>query len=210
MTYRRAFRVGDRVQIGGTLGDVIETRVQVTHLRTAKNEEVIVPNSNILSNEVINYSSLARSDGLILHTTVGIGYEVPWRQVEAILLMAAERTEGLMKEPPPFVRQLALADFAVNYEINAYCDNAQAMFSLYDALHRNVLDVFNEYGIQIMTPAYRADPEVPKLVAKDGWFSAPAWGQRRWISSRTLRVQSNRSNRGAGDGILTGTYTGGT
>ena len=174
MTYRRAFRVGDRVQIGGTLGDVIETRVQVTHLRTAKNEEVIVPNSNILNNEVINYSSLARSDGLILHTTVGIGYEVPWRQVEAILLMAAERTEGLMKEPPPFVRQLALADFAVNYEINAYCDNAQAMFSLYDALHRNVLDVFNEYGIQIMTPAYRADPEVPKLVAKDGWFSAPA------------------------------------
>ncbi len=174
MTYRRAFRVGDRVQIGSTLGDVIETRVQVTHLRTAKNEEVIVPNSNILNNEVINYSSLARSDGLILHTTVGIGYEIPWRQVEAMLMMAAERTEGLMKEPLPFVRQLALADFAVTYEINAYCDNAQAMFSLYDALHRNVLDVFNEYGIQIMTPAYRADPEAPKLVAKDNWFSAPA------------------------------------
>lgn len=174
MTYRRAFRVGDRVKIGDKMGDVTEMRLQATHLRTVKNEEVIVPNSNILNNEVVNYSSLAQSRGLILHTTVGIGYETPWRQVEAMLLMATERTPGLMKEPPPFVRHQALGDFAVSYEINVYCDNAQAMFEIYTNLHRNILDIFNEYGVQIMTPAYEGDPEKPKVVPKEQWFSAPA------------------------------------
>jgi small-conductance mechanosensitive channel len=174
MTYRRAFKLGDRVKIGDTTGDVTEMRLQVTHVRTIKNEEVIIPNSSILNNEVVNYSSLALRLGLILHTKVGIGYETPWRQVEAMLLIAAERTPGLMRDPKPFVRQLSLGDFAVTYELNVYCDNAQAMSRLYTALHRNILDVFNEHGVQIMTPAYEGDPEVPKVVPKDQWFSAPA------------------------------------
>ena len=174
MTYRRAFRLGDRVKISGATGYVTGMRLQVTHLRTVKNEEVIIPNSTILNNEVVNYSSLARTRGLILHTTVGIGYETPWRQVEAMLLMAAERTPGLMREPAPFVRQLALGDFAITYEINGYCDNVQAMGQIYTALHRNILDVFNEHGVQIMTPAYEGDPEAPKVVPKEQWFSLPA------------------------------------
>src|SRR5262249_12299276 len=74
----------------------------------------------------------------------------------------------------PFVRQQALGDFAVTYEINVYCDNAQAMGMIYTALHRNILDIFNEYGVQIMTPAYEGDPEKPKVVPKEEWFSAPA------------------------------------
>jgi small-conductance mechanosensitive channel len=174
MTYRRAFRMGDRVKIGDMVGDVTEMRLQVTHLKTVKNEEVVIPNSTILNNEVVNYSSLARRLGLILHTRVGIGYETPWRQVEAMLLVGAERTPGLMREPAPFVRQLALGDFAVTYEINVYCDNAQAMNQLYTALHQNILDVFNEHGVQIMTPAYEGDPEQPKVVPKEQWFTAPA------------------------------------
>jgi small-conductance mechanosensitive channel len=174
MTYRRAFRMGDRVKISGVTGDVIEMRLQVTHLRTIKNEEVIIPNSTILNNEVVNYTSLARTRGLILHTTVGIGYETPWRQVEAMLLLAADRTPEIKREPAPFVRQLALGDFAVTYEINVYCDNAQAMSRIYTALHENILDVFNEHGVQIMTPAYEGDPEQPKVVPKEQWFSAPA------------------------------------
>lgn len=174
MTYRRAFRLGDRVKISGATGYVTGMRLQVTHLRTVKNEEVIIPNSTILNNEVVNYSSLARTRGLILHTTVGVGYATPWRQVEAMLLMAAERTPGLMREPAPFVRQLALGDFAITYEINGYCDNVQAMGQIYTALHRNILDVFNEHGVQIMTPAYEGDPEAPKVVPKEQWFSLPA------------------------------------
>jgi small-conductance mechanosensitive channel len=174
MTYRRAFKVGDRVRIGDTMGDVTEMRLQVTHLRTIKNEEVVVPNSAILGSAIVNYSSLARQGGLILHTRVGIGYETPWRQVEAMLLTAADRTPGLMKTPPPFIRQLALGDFAVTYELNVYTDDAQAMGAIYTGLHRNVLDVFNEYGVQIMTPAYEGDPEVPKVVPRERWFDAPA------------------------------------
>ena len=174
LIYRRAFKLGDRVKINDTIGDVVEVRLQVTHLRSYKNEEIIVPNSLILNSQVINYSSLAGKQGLILHTTVGIGYEVAWRQVEAMLLMAAGRTPGLLKEPSPFILQQSLGDFAVNYELNVYCDDAQAMLTLYAELHRNILDVFNEYGVQIMTPAYRTDPQQPKVVPKAQWHAAPA------------------------------------
>ena len=101
LTYRRAFKVGDRVKIGDAVGDVIQMRLQVTHLRSFKNEEIVVPNSQILAGNVLNYSSLARLQGLTLHTEVGIGYETPWRQVEGMLLAAADRTSGLSTEPMP-------------------------------------------------------------------------------------------------------------
>ena len=174
MIYRRAFKLGDRITVDNLTGDVIERRLMVTHLRTIKNEEIIVPNSTIINSNIINYSTLARSHGLILHTTVGIGYETPWRQVEAMLKLAAERTSGLVKEPQPFVLQKSLGDFAITYELNAYCDNPHAMAQLYTAMHQNVLDVFNEHGVQIMTPAYEGDPEKPKVVPKDQWYQAPA------------------------------------
>lgn len=174
MTYRRAFRVGDRVKIGDVVGEVTEIRLQVTNLRTTKNEEVVIPNATILNSEIVNYSTLASSQGLILHTTVGIGYEVPWRQVEAMLLMAAERTPGLLKEPAPFVLQQALADYAVDYELNVYCSDPRQMYQLYSRLHRSIQDVFNEYGVQIMTPSYEADTPDPKVVPKDRWYAAPA------------------------------------
>jgi small-conductance mechanosensitive channel len=174
MTYRQTFRAGDIVKIGQHVGAVESAGLMVTRLRTPKNEEVIVPNSQILGADVVNYSTLAKQRGLILHTTVGIGYETPWRQVEAMLLEAAERTDGILKEPRPFVLQTALGDFAVTYEINVHCDTPAQMPKLYTALHRNVLDVFNEYGVQIMTPAYEGDPAEPKLVPRDAWYQAPA------------------------------------
>jgi small-conductance mechanosensitive channel len=174
MIYRRAFKIGDRITVDNLTGDVIERRLMVTHLRTIKNEEIVVPNSTIINSNIINYSTLARSRGLILHTPVGIGYETPWRQVEAMLKLAAERTSGLVREPAPFVLQKSLGDFAITYELNAYCDNPHAMAQLYTAMHQNILDVFNEHGVQIMTPAYEGDPEKPKVVPKDQWYQAPA------------------------------------
>jgi small-conductance mechanosensitive channel len=178
MTYRRAFRVGDRVRIGSVTADVSRIRLQVTHLTTPKNEEVIVPNSTILNSEVVNYSTFARSKGLILHTKVGIGYETPWRQVEAMLRLAAERTPGLLREPPPFILLTELGDFAVVYELNVHCEDPRDMFPIRSALHRNILDVFNEYGVQIMTPAYEGDPDRPKVVPREQWHTAPADGGR--------------------------------
>ena len=174
MAYRRLFKNGDRVKIGNHIGDVEETRLMVTYLRTIKNELVAVPNSSIINEEVVNYSALAHKEGLILHATVGIGYQTSWRQVEGMLIHAAERTPGLLREPKPFVMEKELGEFAITYEINAYCDNPQAMERLYAALYASILDVFNEYGVQIMTPAYIADPPQAKIVPRDQWYAAPA------------------------------------
>ncbi len=174
MAYRRTFKPGDRVKIGEHVGIVEQTSLMVTYLRNLKNEMVVVPNSMIINGDVVNYTMLARRDGLILHTNVGIGYETPWRQVEALLLEAAARTPGLVTEPKPFVLQKELGDFAITYEINAYCHEPNGMGLLYTAMHQNILDLFNEYGVQIMTPSYEGDPEQAKVVPKDQWFTAPA------------------------------------
>ena len=175
IAFRRAFRVGDRVRIGDTIGEVTQVELLTTYLRSPKNEQIVIPNSLILNNEVVNYSALVRSGaGLIVHTNVGIGYETPWRQVEAMLVQAARRTPGIRAEPEPFVLQRSLGDFAVNYEINAYTDEPRRILATYSDLHRNILDVFNEYGVQIMTPAYEGDPEQPKVVPRDQWFTSPA------------------------------------
>lgn len=174
MTYRRTFRKGDRIRVGEVYGDVVDSRLMVTTVRTPKNELVVVPNSEILGKSVVNYTALARERGLVLHTTVGIGYETPWRQVEAMLLMAAERTPELAREPAPYVLQTALGDFAVSYQLNAYVHATEGLDRVYSSLHKNVQDVFNEYGVQIMTPAYVADPVPPKVVPPENWFAAPA------------------------------------
>jgi len=174
LIYRRAFKVGDRVKIGDAVGEVIETRTQVTHLRSVKNEEIIIPNSEILSGQVLNYSSLARDRGLILYTEVGINYSTPWRQVEALLLAAAARTPDLGTTPAPFVLLKRLGDFAVTYELNVPCGDVMAIARTYTALHKNVLDVFNEHEVQIMVPAYEGDPPEPKIVLPKDWYAAPA------------------------------------
>jgi small-conductance mechanosensitive channel len=174
LIYRRAFKVGDRIRVGDVTGVVTVSRLQVTHLRTVKNEEVIVPNSQMLNGTIVNYSSFASDKGLAVSVTAGIGYETPWRQVEAMLLLAAERTEGVLREPGPFVWHLSLGDFCVNYELNAFVADALAAPVVRTALSRNVLDVFNEYGVQIMTPAYRGDPEEPKIVRREDWHLPPA------------------------------------
>jgi len=172
--YRRAFKIGDRVKVEDVVGDVVEIKLLVTRLRSLKNEEIVIPNSTLINSHVTNYSSLAKEKGLILHTTVGIGYETPWRQVEAMLMEAANRTPGLLKSPPPYVLQKMLGDFCVTYEINGYCDKPLNMQITYTDLHRNILDLFNEYNVQIMTPAYEGDPAIPKVVPKERWFDAPA------------------------------------
>ncbi len=169
MTYRRAFKSGDRIQVNDFVGFVEEQSLMVTRLRSVKNEEIVIPNSVMLNSSVINYSIRARDKGIILHTTVGIGYETPWRQVDAMLKLAADRTPGLLKDPPPYVLKKELGDFCITYEINAYCNDAINMYTFYTQLHENILDIFNENNVQIMTPAYEGDPETPKVVPKDQW-----------------------------------------
>ena len=155
ITYMRPFKVGDRIKIGDVTGDVIEKTLLVTRLRTPKNEEVTIPNSSVLSGNTVNYSTMARTVGLIIHTTVTIGYDVPWKKMHQALLNAADRTEAILKEPKPFVLQTSLDDFYVSYQINGYTRETNRFNRIYSSLHQNIQDCCNEMGIEIMSPHYR-------------------------------------------------------
>ncbi len=172
LTYTSAFRLGDRVGIGETVGDVVEKTMLVTRVRTIKNVIVTLPNSAVLGSSVINYSAAAREAGLILNTGVTIGYDVPWRTVHGLLIQAARDTAGIVAEPAPFVLQTALHDFYVAYELNATTRDASAMAQLYSDLHRNIQDRFAEAGVEIMSPHYNAlrdgnAPALPPATAAD-------------------------------------------
>ncbi len=154
LTYTRAFRAGDRVKIGDHVGDIVEKSLWVTRLRTIKNEDIVIPNSTVIGAAVINYTEGKYQGGLIIHTTVTIGYDAPWRQVHQIMIEAARRTEGVLADPPPFVFQTALNDYNVSYQINAYTDRPHEMARLYSDLHQHLQDTFNEGGIEILSPMY--------------------------------------------------------
>lgn len=157
ITYMRPFKDGDRIQIGDVSGVVVEKSLLVTRLRTVKNEEITIPNSAVLSGNTTNFSAVAKSDGLIIHTTVTIGYDVPWRDVQAALLESANRTGNLLTTKSPFVLQTSLDDFYVAYQLNAYTAEAEAVAPIYSELHQHIQDVFAERGIEIMSPHYRAE-----------------------------------------------------
>jgi small-conductance mechanosensitive channel len=154
ITYMRSFDLGDRIRIGEVEGDVVEKSMLVTRIRTIKNEEISVPNNTLMNGNVINFSKMAKENKLIIYTSVTIGYDAPWREVHAALIRAAQRTERILKEPGPFVLQRALNDFYVEYQINAYIRDAQAMAITYSELHQNIQDSFNEAGIEIMSSHY--------------------------------------------------------
>ena len=154
LTYTRAYKLGDRVKIADTVGDVIEISSLVTRIRTIKNVDITVPNSMVLGSHITNFSSSAQEYGLILHTTVTIGYDAPWRTVHDLLISAARATRNILEHPEPFVLQTSLDDFYVSYQINAYTDKPSDMARTYSELHTNIQEKFNEGGVEIMSPHY--------------------------------------------------------
>jgi len=156
LTYTRGLRIGDRVKIGQTVGDVLERTLLVTRIRTIKNVVVTIPNGMVLNNEIINYNAPMLEEGLILNTTVTIGYDVPWRKVHDLLIQAALATCDILPDPKPFVFQTSLDDYYVSYELNAYTHVPERMAIIYSELHQNIQDWFNEAGVEIMSPAYKA------------------------------------------------------
>ena len=156
LTYTCAFRLGDRVKLGEAFGDIIETSLLATRVRTIKNEDITIPNSVVLGTAVTNYTREAKALGLILHSCVTIGYGTPWRQVHDLLIAAASATPGVLAEPRPFVWQTALNDFYVTYEINAYTASPRDMIDIYAALHARIQDSFYAAGVEIMSPHYTA------------------------------------------------------
>ena len=180
LTYTRAFRLGDRIKVGETTGDVVDKTLLVTRVETIKSEIVTIPNSLVMSAQIINFSTSAdEGDGVILHTSVTIGYDVPWKTVRDLLVEAAKETKNLLEKPEPFVLQTALDDFYVSYQINAYTKEPKYMAFAYSELHKNILDKFDAAGVEIMSPHYYALRDgnasaVPSVLNAKG-YSAPAF-----------------------------------
>ncbi|PZW44027.1 mechanosensitive ion channel-like protein [Mesonia algae] len=156
ITYMRPFKIGDRINIGNTSGNVVEKTLLVTRLRTIKNEEITIPNSAVLNGNTINYSSYGEQEGLIINTTVTLGYDIPYKKVNEALIEAALRTNAIQKKPQPFVLQTSLDDFYVSYQLNAYTKEPNKQALIYSELHQNIQDCCNEMDIEILSPHYRA------------------------------------------------------
>ncbi len=156
ITYMRPFKLGDRIKLNDTTGNIIEKTPLVTRIRTPKNEVVTIPNSFIMSSHTVNYSTSAREYGLIIHSEVTIGYDAPWRLVHQLLTEAALNTPGVLDDPRPFVLETSLSDWYPVYQVNAYIKEADNMGFIYSELHQNIQDRFNEAGIEIMSPHYMA------------------------------------------------------
>ncbi len=154
LTYTGAFRMGDRVKIADAVGDVVGKTLLVTRVRTIKNVDIAIPNALVLSSHIVNYSRAARAEGVILHTSVTIGYNSQWRQIHELLIAAAKKTADVIDEPAPFVLQTSLDDFYVTYELNVYTRNPWRMAVIYSDLHLNIQDTFNEAGVEIMSPHF--------------------------------------------------------
>ncbi|MHC0445525.1 mechanosensitive ion channel family protein [Flavobacterium sp. 3-218] len=158
ITYMRPFKIGDYIKIGDVSGEVIEKTALVTRIRTPKFEDITIPNATVLSSTSTNYSANTKQStaGLLIHTTVTIGYDVPWKDIYAALIDAALKTEMTEKEPKPFVLQTSLDDFYVSYQINVYTKEPTKQPRIYSSLHQNIQDSFFAAGIEIMSPHYSA------------------------------------------------------
>lgn len=156
ITYMRPFKLGDRIKLNDTTGNVIEKTPLVTRIRTPKNEVVTIPNSFIMSSHTVNFSQSARDYGLIIHSEVSVGYDIPWRKTHQLLVEAALNTPGVVDDPRPFILETSLQDYYPVYQVNAYIKDANQLAQVYSDLHQNIQDRFNEEGIEIMSPHYIA------------------------------------------------------
>ncbi|HEX7272670.1 MAG TPA: mechanosensitive ion channel domain-containing protein, partial [Casimicrobiaceae bacterium] len=176
LMYTRAFRPGEYVRIGETEGTVMALGAFATRVRTGLGEEVLLPNSYVLQNTTNNYSRAMQGAGFVVHTGVTIGYSTSWRQVHAMLEEAARRTKDIVTDPPPYVRQTKLSDFYVEYRLIGYAtiDHPDQRIDMLSRLHANIQDVFNEHGVQIMSPHYMTETAEPQVVPKAQWWTPPA------------------------------------
>lgn len=158
ITYMRPFKIGDFIKIGDVSGEVIEKTALVTRIRTPKFEDITIPNATVLSSTSTNYSANTKdsTNGLLIHTTVTIGYDVPWKEIHKALIEAALKTDMIEQTPVPFVLQTSLDDFYVSYQINVYTKEPTNQPRIYSSLHQNIQDSFNAAGIEIMSPHYSA------------------------------------------------------
>lgn len=154
LTYMRSFSNGDSIKVNDIVGDVVEKNLFTIKLKTSKNEIISIPNSSMLSANILNYTNSIKKDKLIITTTVMIGYDIAWQKVYECLINAALSTQNILDNPTPFVLQTKLDNFYVSYQVNAYVTTEKGMGSIYSELHQNIQDEFNKNGIEMVSPNF--------------------------------------------------------
>jgi small-conductance mechanosensitive channel len=173
VTYSRSLRCGEFVRVGNIEGTVTSVGTLATKIKSPRNEEITIPNAIVASEATTNFSRNV-AEGPYSSTSVTIGYDTPWRQVHALLLLAARKTPGVRTEPPPVILQAGLQDWYVQYSLFVALEQPHLRFFVLDVLHANIQDAFNEHGVQIMSPRYVIDPKKPKIVPPKDWYTPPA------------------------------------
>ncbi|MGX2164501.1 mechanosensitive ion channel family protein [Klebsiella pneumoniae] len=177
LIYSRALRKGDWIRLADNEGQVSEIGVLATKILTRENYIVTVPNAVVVSGKIINLSAESADGGVNLTTSVTIGtigYDTPWRQVHALLELAARRTPGIDQQIAPVVRKLGLLDWYTSYELQVRLLPTTKLPDGRNALHSSIIDVFNEFGVQIMSPNFVMQPKAAVVVPQEAWYAAPA------------------------------------
>jgi small-conductance mechanosensitive channel len=174
VVYSKSVRPTDYVRVGEVEGEVIDVGFLATKLKTPRQEEITIPHSVLVGNATTNFSRLAGPNGMVLTVSVTIGYDVPWRQVHALLLLGASRTDGIRKDPPPRVVQRELSDFYIQYQLLGHLEEGKSRAAVFSELHAQIQDAFNEHEAQIMSPHFESQPDRRVFVPKSEWYAAPA------------------------------------
>ena len=193
VVYSRSVRPADYVRVGDVEGEVIDVGFLATKLRTPRQEEITIPHSVLVGTATTNYSRLAGDNGMVVTTSVTIGYQIPWRQVHALLLLGAARTHGLRRDPPPRVMQRELSDFYVQYLLLAHLEDGKNRAAVLSELHAQIQDAFNEFGTQIMSPHFESQPEKPIFVPKSDWHAPPAAPSDSAAASVSSRQEAKKT-----------------
>jgi len=205
LIYTRAFKVGDFVKIADSTGTIVEKTLLVTRLCTPKNIIITIPNTTILSSSTINFTASVRDKKItpILHVTITLGYDVPWRKVDRVLQEAARNTEFILEEPQPFILQTSLDDFYVSYQLNAYTENPEKMSKIYSKLYQNIQDKCNENDIEILSPHYSAIRDGNQITIPEEYldkdYRAPGFRVNPLGNLPNLLPQSKISNNNNND-----------
>jgi small-conductance mechanosensitive channel len=189
VVYSKSVKSGDYVRIGDVEGEVINVGSLATKLRTPRQEEITLPHSLLVGTATTNYSRLAENEGMVITVSVTIGYDVPWRQVHALLLLGASRTPGIRQEPPPRVLQCELSDFYVQYHLLVHLEEGSSRAVVLSELHAQIQDAFNEHGTQMMSPHFETQPKKPVLVPKSAWYAPPASQPPSEVASEPREVE---------------------
>lgn len=154
ITYMRAFRENDWIKVGDYIGMVIHKDSLVTRLKTINNEEVTVPNSMILSSSTMNFSSIGRTNGLVVTTQVKVRYDARLEDVDATLIAAAQATKGVTDKITPYIYHISLNELNATYEINAVTFEPQNMYIIKSDLIKNIYNAFRERNIELTSIEY--------------------------------------------------------